>query len=132
MFIKKSFIGIENKSIGIDNDRKSDSILFNFNNGFSISIIYGKFTYSESEIVNDFLIGTKVEIAIFREDNWQTRTFFKKFYNEDIFDDVKGYVSIEELSEILFKISKLKNKDLELETNELETNELETNELESD
>lgn len=116
MLIKKSFIGIENKSIGIGYNKKSDSILFNYNNGFSVSIIYGKFTYSESEIINDFLIGTKVEIAIFRGNKWQTRIFFKKFYSEDIFDDVKGYVSIEDLSEILFRISKLENKDLELES----------------
>ncbi len=85
-----------------------------FDNGYTISIVNDAGSYSENHLdfkkMNDIIkhgntLATweskDVEIAIIKDDEFVTSEIL------DINDDVKGYVSIEELIEIINKVKEL-------------------------
>lgn len=67
-----------------------------FNNGYGISVIYGRYTFTNP--------GTyEVAILVGDENNWDLT------YSTPITDDVIGHCSESEVTEIMQKIQELKN-----------------------
>lgn len=82
-----------------------------FKNGYTVSVINGFGSYSENhfniDLMNpekDTIITSKdCEMAILHNDKFVTRNFI-----DDNSDSVKGYISPEELVDILYKVKNYK------------------------
>ena len=98
-----------------------------FPNGLTLSTQFGGGNYCSHyndsiglEHLQDYLSSKDVEIAVFtgeeRIEHWLTKQAYKGTFNEELNDDVKGYVKLEEWLEILNWCQKYKPEDKAEET----------------
>lgn len=83
----------------------NNRISLRFSNKLRVSIIFGYGTYTDTheDTTNDKK-SKFVEVAIMdgnQDDKWITKPFYKKYYNKDISDDVQGWVSVDNLADLL-------------------------------
>lgn len=83
-----------------------------FKNGYAVSVVNGYGTYSDNYNNTELVLGKKpiiigkCEIAIIKDEEFCT----KKFIDIDSDDDVKGFVSPDELTEIFLKVANYQEK----------------------
>ena len=79
-----------------DHRQWKDQTLYKFNNGYGASIIFHEGSYGFEE--------GKMELAVLE---WTSEINWSLTYDTPITDDVMGYLTIEEASDILTKIQEL-------------------------
>ena len=92
------------------NDEKNGHCWLTFENGYKVSIFNGYGSYSENHFREGLLhipefssVDSKdCEIAIIYNNKFVTRKYV------ECNDDVKGYVSADELAEIIYKVRNIK------------------------
>lgn len=90
---------------------QSKGIHITFENGYQVSVQFGYGNYCENrnnrEIQGEDAKSKDAEIAIFKNDNWATKEVWKELYNEELYDDVEGYLEANKIAELLYKVSQL-------------------------
>lgn len=79
-----------------DHGQWEDQTLYKFNNGYGASIIFHEGSYGFEE--------GKMELAVLE---WTSEKNWSLTYDTSITDDVMGYLTLEEASDILKKIQEL-------------------------
>ena len=82
-----------------------------FSNGITISVQFGESNYCErrnlsfyqsSGVVDVKVVESKnAEVALWNDESWITRKAFIEVFGEELNDDVKGYVSSDEVASLI-------------------------------
>ena len=80
-------------------------VSFTYDNGYTVSIQFKYGNYCETNATTydfeDTICAENTEIAVIASDgNWHTKEVYLELFNEDIGDDVVGYVTVEDLLKI--------------------------------